>query len=284
MNDDGERRATTADGQTFVYRDRGEGPLVVLLHGFPDTPGSWDGIAARLVEAGYRTVAPWLRGYHPATVVEGLGYGAEAIAGDPVRLLDALGEDAAVLVGHDWGASMVYGAASLAPERVRAIVPIDIPHPSLVRPSPAAAWAVRHFLALKLPWADRSVARHDFAYVDTLYRRWAPRWSGPERDRAVADAKACFRHPGNLRGAIDHYRALSPRLPATLSTPPAVRGLVVGGTSMIAAAAYAATAAAMADGSEPFVVDGAGHWPHREAEDRFVERLLGFLGSLGELG
>lgn len=278
-----DEQATTDGGQSFVYRDTGTGPLVVLLHGFPDTPRGWDGIAARLVAAGYRTVVPWLRGYHPDTLVDGLGYGAEAIAGDPLRLLDALGDDTAVLVGHDWGASMVYGAASLAPDRVRAIVPIDIPHPSLVRPSPKAAWGVRHFAALKMPWAERTVAKDDFAYVETLYRRWAPAWSGSDRDAAVAAAKACFRHPSNLTGAIAYYRALSPRLPKALARPPKVPGLVFGGSSMIDPAAYAATAAAMGPGSDSVVVEGAGHWPHREAEDHFVDRLLEFLSALPTL-
>jgi pimeloyl-ACP methyl ester carboxylesterase len=275
-----EQRATTSDGQTFVFADQGRGPLVVLLHGFPDTPASWDRIAARLVDDGYRAVVPWLRGYHPDTIVEGLGYGAEAIAGDPIRLLDALGEPSAVLVGHDWGASMAYGAANLAPERFRAIVPIDIPHPSLVKPNPKAAWTVRHFLALKMPWADRAVARNDLAYIDTLYRRWAPAWSGPDRDQAVADAKACFRDQRCLHGAIDYYRALSPRVPPSLAHPPAVPGLIVGGTLMIEPAAYAATAEAMGEGSDSLVIDGVGHWPHREAEDRFLARLLDFLASL----
>jgi pimeloyl-ACP methyl ester carboxylesterase len=163
---------------------------------------------------------------------------------------------------------------------VRAIVPIDIPHLSLVKPSPKAAWGVRHFVALKLPWAERAVAKDDFAYVDTLYSRWAPSWSGPEREESVRRAKACFAEPSNLTGAIAYYRALSPRTPPALARPPEVPALAVGGTHMLDPALYAATAAAMGPGSDSLVVEGTGHWPHREAEDRFVEKLLGFLSSL----
>ena len=274
-------RVRTDDGQTFVFVERGEGPLVVLFHGFPDTPHGWATIAERVAAAGFRVVTPWLRGYHPETLVDGLGYGAEAIGGDAVRLLDALGEESAVLVGHDWGASVVYGAASLAPERVRAIVPIDIPHPSLLKPSPKSAWGVRHFLALRMPWAERSVARRDFAYVDTLYARWAPSWSGPERDACVRRAKECFADPSSLTGALGYYRALSPRLPAPVAGIPKVRGLVVGGSSLLDAALYAATAAALAPGSSAQVFEGTGHWPHREDEGRFVDTLVPFLAALG---
>ncbi len=72
--------------------------------------------------AGYRTIVPYLRGYHPDTIVPGRGYTGQEIGDDAIRLLDALGLDSAVLVGHDWGSAVVFGAAAQAPERVRALV------------------------------------------------------------------------------------------------------------------------------------------------------------------
>src|SRR2546421_11812605 len=116
-----------AHDQRFVYTDSGEGPLVVLFRGFPDTPQSWSGTRDALNDAGYRTVVPYLRGYHPDTILPNRGYSAGEIAEDAVRLLDAIGADQAVLVGHDWGAGVVYRAAALAPERVRAICAVAIP-------------------------------------------------------------------------------------------------------------------------------------------------------------
>lgn len=274
-------RASTEDGQTFVFADDGAGPLVVLLNGFPDTPRGWDRIAGALSDAGYRAVRPWLRGYHPETVVEGRPYDALTIARDPIALLDALGEREAILVGHDWGAGMVYGTATLAPDRVRAIVPIAIPHPTLLPRGPSLLWVGRHFILHKMPWAEWVARRRDFRYIDTLYRRWAPDWHGPERDRCVADAKATFADPRSLSGALDYYRALSPRTAPELTTPPDVLGLVVGGTTDgIGREPFERTADAMGEGSEALVVDGAGHWPHREAEDRFIESLLEFCGRV----
>lgn len=276
-------RASTDGGQTFVFADIGSGPLVVMVHGFPDTPHGWEAIATTVAEAGHRVVVPWLRGYHPDTHVAGRGFGAEDIAADVIALLDALDEPSAVLIGHDWGASMVYGAANLAPERVPAIVPIDIPHPSLIRPSLGAAWAARHFAVLRTPWAERTVARNGFAYLDRLYSRWSPGWSGPERDACLRRAEECFTEPTSLTAAVDHYRALSPRPAKAVATVPEVPALVVGGAGFLDPELYHRTAAATGPGSRALVIDGVGHWPHREAEGVFVDALLPFLSSLDRL-
>jgi pimeloyl-ACP methyl ester carboxylesterase len=271
------------DGQRFVFAEAGDGPPVILIHGFPDTPHGWERIAAGLADAGYRAVRPWLRGYRPETIVEGRGYDALTLGSDPIAFLDALGEREAILVGHDWGASMVYGAATLHPDRVRAIVPIAIPHPSLLPRDPRTLWAARHFFALKMPWAEGSVRRADFAYLETLYGRWAPNWAGPARERSLADVKDAFRDERSLSGALDYYRALSPRTPPELAQPPSIRGLVVGGTTdILGADLYERTARLLGPGSDSLIVEGAGHWPHREGEDAFLARLISFVGEVDQ--
>ena len=113
-------------GQRFVYAEAGEGPPVLLIHGFPDTPHGWERIGAGLADAGYRALRPWLRGYEPKTIVEGRAYDPVTTGSDAIEFLDALGLNEAILVGHDWGASIVYAAATLHPDRVQAIVPIAI--------------------------------------------------------------------------------------------------------------------------------------------------------------
>ena len=269
----------SAHGQTFVYEDEGDGPLVVLLHGFPDVPASWAGIAGQLVAAGYRVVTPWLRGYHPETIVAGRPYDTATIGEDALRLLDAIGQQPAIVVGHDWGASIAYAAATLAPDRVPAIVAIAVPHPSVVRPSPRLAWALRHFVALRTPWAERTTAGGDFAYVEALYSRWAPSWTGPARDEALRRAKECFGDPRCLTGALAYYRAISLRQDGPVAQPPPVRGLVVaGGADIFPVSLIQGTAEALGPGSQALMVEGAGHWPHREGEDQFIDALLQFLG------
>jgi pimeloyl-ACP methyl ester carboxylesterase len=273
--------ATAPGGQRFVFRSDGDGPAVVLLHGFPDTPHTWDRIAASVAGAGYRAVRPWLRGYHPDTLVAGRGYDASTIGTDPALLLDALGVQDAVLVGHDWGAAITYAAASLTPQRWRAVVPVALPHASLLPRTAKSLWSARHFIGFKMPWAEAMTRRGNFGYIDTLYSRWSPAWSGPDRDACVANFKTCAAVASNLTGSLDYYRALSPKLPRELVRPAAVRALVVGGTAdLVDAETFRLTAARMAPGSEAFLIPGAGHWPHREGEAAFTERLVQFLGEI----
>ncbi len=274
---DGWSRAEAADGQAFVFAESGEGPPVLLMHGFPDTPHGWERTANALADAGHRAVRPWLRGYHPETIVPDRSYDVVTLGRDPLALLDALGEREAVLVGHDWGAVLAYSAATQAPERVRAIVPIAFPHPVDLPRNPATLWDARHFVGLNMPLAERRVRRSGFAYLDRVYRRWAPVWTGPDRDASLAAAKRALSDPRTLREALGYYRAVSLRAPPEVRRRPSVPGLVVAGTTDLDPSVYRATAAGLGPGSDSLIAAGAGHWPHREQEDAFIARLLEFL-------
>jgi pimeloyl-ACP methyl ester carboxylesterase len=271
-------RRASVSGQTFVFRDSGEGPLVLLLHGFPDTPNGWTATAAALNAAGYRTAVPYLRGYHPETLVPGRGYGREEIGQDPIRLLDALGEERAVIVGHDWGAAVTYAAAALAPDRVRALCAVAIPHPNTLKPNLSLLWGGRHFLTLSLPTGAWLARRSDFAYLDTLMRRWAPRWTGPDRDATLRDVKRAFADPAVLDGALAYYRAQRPGGAPRLTQP----ALIVGGTTDIVPPALFDATPSYCDGPcDVLTIEGAGHWPHREGAEKFEPRLIAFLDALG---
>ncbi|MEO2106432.1 MAG: alpha/beta hydrolase [Actinomycetota bacterium] len=261
-----------------IHRDEGEGAAVVLLHGFPDTASTWDGIADTLVADGHRVVVPHLRGYTPTSIRPGRPYDARTLAEDVIGLLDDLGLDSATLVGHDWGASMAYGAASLSPDRVDRLVGVAIPHPRTVKPTPALLWKARHFVTLKLPWASRQFALADLSGVDILYRRWAPGWSGPERDACVANVKAAMADPDVLDATLAYYRALSPRPDRALTHRLGMPSLVVGGTrDLVPPESFEASRSAFTGPVEVLVLDGAGHWPHREREPAFVDALRTFL-------
>jgi pimeloyl-ACP methyl ester carboxylesterase len=273
------------DGQTFVASVAGEGPDVLLLHGFPDTPRSWAETESKLVGAGYRVTVPWLRGYHPDTIVEGRPYDPETIGHDALGLLDALGIAQTAIVGHDWGALMAYVTATVAPERVRGIVTLAIPHPSLLRRTPAALFRARHIPGLKLPWAETIVKRGNLAYIDKLYRRWAPNWSGVARDESIRQAKEALSTPATLTGAIAYYRDLPLAPGPLLAKLPDVPGLIVGGTAdLIDPALFSATATRLPAPSRALVVDGAGHWPHRESAALVLPELQSFLAQLGAAG
>jgi pimeloyl-ACP methyl ester carboxylesterase len=270
--------SAAADSQRFVYADSGEGPLVVLLHGFPDTPAGWGDTSEALNAAGYRTVVPYLRGYHPDTIIAGRGYSGSEISEDVVRLLDAIDADQAVVVGHDWGAAITYRAAAMAPARIRAICAVAIPHPQLLQRSLGLLWRGRHFVTLSLPSGSWLARRNDFAYLDVLMRRWAPNWSGPGREASLAAVKRCFADPAVLDAALGYYRdvSLGEGLD-TLSQP----ALIVGGTTdLIDAEVFRRSPQAFSGSCDVLIADGAGHWPHREATELFNRRLLSFLAEL----
>lgn len=277
----------TLEGQTWRYHDSGQGRPVVLIHGFPDTPLSWSGIAQSLNQAGYRAIVPYLRGYHPDTLVAGRPYDALHLAEDAIGLLDALELASAVLVGHDWGATLVYGAASLAPDRVQAIVPIGVAHPRTLKPKNALQALgmfvmARHFLYFQLPWAEAGTRRSNFQYIDTLYRRWAPGWQGPGRDAAVARAQEAFSAPEVLKAAIDYYRAMGSKIDPRLRAPIRCSGLMVAGGRDFGGrlGPYKKSQTLFEGGAELLVMPEAGHWPHREEESQFTDALIRFLGQL----
>jgi pimeloyl-ACP methyl ester carboxylesterase len=108
--------------------EQGQGPLVLLLHGFPESWYSWRHQLAPLSAAGYRVVAPSLRGYGRTDAPEPVeAYTQLHLVGDVVGLMDALGEESAVVVGHDWGAPVAWNAAALRPDRFRAVVGMSVP-------------------------------------------------------------------------------------------------------------------------------------------------------------
>ncbi|OGO50337.1 MAG: epoxide hydrolase [Chloroflexi bacterium RBG_16_68_14] len=117
-----------ANGIAMHIAEQGEGPLVVLLHGFPESWYSWRHQLPALAAAGYHAVAPDLRGYGHTDAPEAIeSYSMRNMTADVVGLLDALGESSAVVVGHDWGAPIAWNCAILYPQRVRAVVGMSVP-------------------------------------------------------------------------------------------------------------------------------------------------------------
>lgn len=269
-------------GRSVRVAAQGDGTPVVLFHGFPDGPESWASTADALANSGHRAIVPYLRGYHPDTIVPGRPYARPEFADDVVHLLDALNLESAVLVGHDWGAALVWNALAAHPERVRAVVPIAIPHPACLKPSLGLLWGVRHFFNFKAPFSDRRAARNDFAYVEQLYTRWSPEWKGAERDEAVSRIKQVFGDDAVLHEALQHYRDLSLKPDPASDFRVSCPGLIVAGADDFNGdmGPYEETVKRFDAPAQLFVVDGAGHWPHREGESEFLAQLLALIDAL----
>ena len=117
-----------ANGLRFHYLQAGDGPLALCLHGFPDSPWTYRHLLPELARAGYRAVAPFMRGYAPTEIPRDGRYHAGDLAADVVALHQALdGDERAVLVAHDWGAVAAYGGVAREPQRWRRCVVMNVP-------------------------------------------------------------------------------------------------------------------------------------------------------------
>ncbi len=262
-----------ANGLDIAYLEEGRGPLVLLLHGFPDTPQTWDRTRPALAANGFRAVSPFLRGYAPTAIPADGDYTADALARDAAALIEALGETEAIVVGHDWGASAAYGVANLFPERVRFLATIAIPHPASIRPSLGLAWKGRHFFLLRRRGAADRVRANGFAHVDELVRRWSPAWDvPPDETRAV---KEVFAKPGCLEAALGYYRAVGLRPSASQVAPIRMPAVAFAGATDFAfgPAAFERARPWYRDRYEVVTLPG-GHFLHREHPERFHEELL----------
>jgi pimeloyl-ACP methyl ester carboxylesterase len=139
------QRTVAVNGITMNIAEQGQGPLVLLLHGWPETSHSWRRQIGPLADAGYRVVAPDQRGYggtdSPAGVEQ---YTMLHLVGDVVGLIEALGEEQAIVVGHDWGAPVAWHTALLRPDLVRGVAGISVP-PALRAPAPPLSLLREHF-------------------------------------------------------------------------------------------------------------------------------------------
>ncbi|MFB6352031.1 MAG: alpha/beta fold hydrolase, partial [Bradymonadaceae bacterium] len=170
-------------------------------------------LVERLVDRGYRVVAPWMRGYRPTEIPTDGDYQVAALAADIVGLLDTLAWEQTLLIGHDWGAVAGYGAAAKVPRRIDQLVALSVPPPGLFLRNAARApaqWGRSwYMMAFQVPGApERWLSRDDFAGLERTW--WAWTGGGDIPERAFEEVKRTFRQPGTLEAALGYYRALCP--------------------------------------------------------------------------
>jgi len=176
-------RRLAANGIELHVVDEGEGPLVVLCHGFPELAFSWRKQVPALTDAGFRVAAPDLRGFGLSSVpAEVEAYDVISLCGDLLGLLDALEQPSASFIGHDLGASLVWQLATLAPERVRAVAGLSVPFVPRA-PAPPLPILRRHLGEdFYIVWfqqpgvADAELAR-DVRRTLTTSRQWTADWA-----------------------------------------------------------------------------------------------------------
>ncbi|MBM3139974.1 MAG: alpha/beta hydrolase [Chloroflexi bacterium] len=138
------QRTIEANGLRFRVAEAGAGPLALLLHGFPESWYSWRHQLTALAGAGYRAAAPDMRGYGASDAPPDVAdYDIEHLVGDAAGLVEALGEQQAVVVGHDWGAIIAWQCALLRPDRFRAVAGLSVPYTGRPPVRPLETWKRR---------------------------------------------------------------------------------------------------------------------------------------------
>lgn len=205
-----ERLTIAANGIDFVCLAMGEGPLVLCLHGFPDRAENFVPLLRDLASAGFRAVAPYMRGYAPTSMPEDGDYTIAALAMDVIALIDHLGAERAAIVGHDWGAVVTYAAANLRPDRVSKIVCASVPHLRrfLLRPSFAQIRRSYYILAFQFAGLiERKLMKDDFAALEKGVAVASPGLAFTNASWWI-ELKAAFSEPGRLTAALSYYRGL----------------------------------------------------------------------------
>jgi pimeloyl-ACP methyl ester carboxylesterase len=200
--------SVNANGIEFAYRESGSGPLALCLHGFPDSPYTYRHLLPALADAGYRAVAPFMRGYAPTAVPADGIFNTTVLRDDANALHEALGGDGeAVIIAHDWGVAGGWGAPVQAPDRWCKVVIANIPPAQVFGEllfAPEQIYRVCHFWFFQLALADAIVSAGDFALIDHIWAMWSPEYDARED---LARAKGCIREPANLTAALGYYRS-----------------------------------------------------------------------------
>ncbi len=270
-----------------------DGTPVLLVHGFPDDALTWHAVAAQLAAHGYRTIAPYLRGFGPTSFREGASPTGEigALACDVIELLDALDLARVHYIGHDWGARAGYVAAAVAPQRFTTLTALavaygtNVPSQSMSIAQTRAYWYQWYFAT---PRGEAELRTNRLAFCRALWELWSPEWRFD--DAEYARTAESFENPDFVQVALTSYRQRWGFIPGEARyadvraavervDPIAVDTLVLMG------AIDGATLPASSEGKEHLfraryeraVIVGSGHFIQRERPDEVVRRWLAFV-------
>jgi len=313
-----ESRSIEANGLTHHYLTAGSGPLVLFCHGFPELAWSWRHQLPALAAAGFRAVAPDLRGYGDTKgPADPEAYTNLHVVGDMVSLLDALGEKQAVIVGHDWGSPVAWMAATLRPDRFRAVASLSVMHgPRMPLPPPQFALSQGmkdlYWLYFQTPGLAEADMERDtretflrlfYAVSGDAYRR-GDSWNLMVKESGLIDSLV---RPDKLpdwlpEAELERYASTYARTGFTTSLnwyrcmartwelsaawadlPVTVPALFVGGRAdptLSQLQRPADTMKAQVPNLRDFILVEAGHWVQQEDPEAVNKALIGFLRGL----
>ena len=260
-----------------------DGPPVLLLHGFPEFWYGWRSQIPALSEAGYRVIVPDQRGYNRSDKPTGIdAYTVDTLAADAVGILDALGYERAPLIGHDWGAAVVWETLQRHPGRVERAVPINVPHTAVFEEyltgKPRQLLKSWYMFSFQIPtlseWAYRTADWRGLRWLlDTSNR------VDTFNEATVNRYKQAWERPGAFTGMLNWYRALFRGDPAdppsqTVDSPTM---LIWGTQDPYLSTGMARDSMQYCSNGRLELIEDATHWVQHEVPDRVNDLLLEFL-------
>lgn len=256
-----------------------EDPLVVLLHGFPDFWYGWREQLGPLLEAGYRVLAPDMRGYNLSDAPTGLeAYRMSRLSGDVAKLVATEGRDSAHIIGHDWGAAVAWDLALRQPSVVDRLGILNVPHPAVFRrhltSNPRQLLRSWYVFFFQLPGLPEAAFRYGNIFERALLDSANP---GTFTEADLIQYRASWER-GSPRAMVDYYRAVIRRQDPPPRTHVEAPTLICWGEEDVALLPE------MAEQSRNYCVDGtletypgASHWVHMERPVEVTDRLLAHL-------
>jgi len=311
------QRRVATNGIELNIAEQGEGPLVLLLHGFPESWYSWRHQFAPLAQAGYHAVAPDMRGYGKSDKPDAIeAYNQVEVVNDIIGLIPALGYEQAVMIGHDWGAPTAWSCALNHPDRVSAVGALSVPFTprSPVPPMAAMREMFKGQFFYQLYFFEPGAAEAEFERdIRTALKKFLVMGAGetdlsslparsPDADllsdlpdpevlpawlsEADLDFYAAEFSRSGMRGPLNYYRnhdltwELTAGAPTEILQPAMFAAGERDGVIMMAAPALAELPKRVKDLRLNRLLPGIGHWTQQEAPDAVNAELLKFLGTL----
>lgn len=275
------RRAVNGLTLHVVEAGPADGPLVILLHGFPEFWWGWRRQIGALAEAGCRVIAPDQRGYNLSDKPKAVrAYDLDTLAADVVALAEGYGRRSFRVVGHDWGGLVAWWVATRHPERVERLAVLNAPHPEVFGPyarsHPSQMLKSAYVAYFQLPLLPEwSLARNGHYALRRALRGSSRPGTFPDED--LSTYEQVWAQDGALTGMLNWYRALRhrPRIPGARVTVPTL--LLWGERDRFLERGLAEASLARCERAEAVWFESATHWLHLEEADAVNRRLAGFL-------
>ena len=280
-------RRISTNGVSLEVAEAGpdDGPLALLLHGFPEFREGWRYQIGPLASAGFRVVVPDQRGYNRSDKPKGIAsYALDVLVEDAVGLLDALGRERASVIGHDWGGIVAWGAIARHPGRFDSAVILNAPHPDAmlreIKANPAQLLKSWYALAFQIPWLpERLLSRDGF-------RGLARSMAASSRPGTFSEAdldryRRAWSEPGAMTAMVNWYRA-GLRIPHAPWPDPLIRVptlMIWGAKDRFLGPGVARSSFALCESARLEWIDEATHWVQHEEPERVNRLILDFLAT-----